>query len=614
MATATYIQQAYLAYFGRPVDANGAVAYANVSNAQLQASFSASAESQALYGPTFDRAQVNAIYTLLFGRPAEQAGADYWLNQVVIGAVTPAGAAVAILNGALGGDITVINNKLAASAAFSTGLDTTAERTGYSGAAAAALASAFLKGVTTAPPSSAEVTAAVAKMVAGSDGISGGAGVDTITYNLAADGTKYINLGGGQDVINLSANGATEIRLTLTDGNVGNGNGTGSANTVKLQAQNSAGALTGNIGYADDEGTTFVAGGNTRFFVRDGLDISPDAKFNVVALGASAADNFDFSASKDNVYVNAGQGNDTVMGGSGKNYLSGGAGNDTLTNGNGGGNIIGGQGADVLTGGASEDFFVYSTGDVGMNESINGGAGTDMIGVLTSTDFTNLSTATILTAGSIERVVIVGGQTATFTGSQLTGQAIAVNAFTFPLTTPAPATLSVNVLGTTAVSLAMLKFTAFGDGPEAFDSGANRITIQGDAADNTITGTSMADTITGGAGADRITLGSGRDTLVFNSLSGADIIADYVVADDSIQLSAAVFTTLGSVGALAATSFESGAGLKAAATAAGRVVYDTSTGNLYYDADGSGSAVAAVLVGTFTNAPTLVAGEFSIIA
>jgi Ca2+-binding RTX toxin-like protein len=189
-----------------------------------------------------------------------------------------------------------------------------------------------------------------------------------------------------------------------------------------------------------------------------------------------------------------------------------------------------------------------------------------------------------------------------------------VNAFRFPVTMLGSSTLNVNVLGTTAVSLAALKFAAFGAGLEAFDSGANRVNILGDAADNTITGTSMADTITGGAGADRITLGSGRDTLVFNSLSGADIIADYVVADDSIQLSAAVFTTLGSVGALAATSFESGAGLKAAATAAGRVVYDTSTGNLYYDADGSGSAVAAVLVGTFTNAPTLVAGEFSIIA
>jgi serralysin len=180
-----------------------------------------------------------------------------------------------------------------------------------------------------------------------------------------------------------------------------------------------------------------------------------------------------------------------------------------------------------------------------------------------------------------------------------------VNAFRFPVTMLGSSTLNVNVLGTTAVSLAALKFAAFGAGLEAFDSGANRVNILGDAADNTITG---------GAGADRITLGSGRDTLVFNSLSGADIIADYVVADDSIQLSAAVFTTLGSVGALAATSFESGAGLKAAATAAGRVVYDTSTGNLYYDADGSGSAVAAVLVGTFTNAPTLVAGEFSIIA
>lgn len=142
-------------------------------------------------------------------------------------------------------------------------------------------------------------------------------------------------------------------------------------------------------------------------------------------------------------------------------------------------------------------------------------------------------------------------------------------------------------------------------------TGAN--TIVGTSLVDTITGGGGADTVTGGAGADSITLGAGADTLVFNSLSGVDVVSDYVVANDGIQFSRAVFTGLGAVGALAASEFESGAGLVAAATVAGRVVYDTTAGNLYYDADGSG-VVVPVLIGTFTGAPVLVVGEFAIVA
>jgi hypothetical protein len=41
MATTAFLQKAYLAYFGRPVDATGAVAFANSTEAQVIAAFSA---------------------------------------------------------------------------------------------------------------------------------------------------------------------------------------------------------------------------------------------------------------------------------------------------------------------------------------------------------------------------------------------------------------------------------------------------------------------------------------------------------------------------------------------------------------------------------------------
>ena len=117
--------------------------------------------SKALYGDQFNAAQVNQYYMNLFGRPAEPAGIQYWLGQVALGIVTPAGAAIAILNGARNNDIVVVQNKLVAAASFTTGLDTTDEIVGYTGDTAAASARAFLATVTNTPATQAQIDAAI---------------------------------------------------------------------------------------------------------------------------------------------------------------------------------------------------------------------------------------------------------------------------------------------------------------------------------------------------------------------------------------------------------------------------------------------------------------------
>ena len=67
-------------------------------------------------------------------------------------------------------------------------------------------------------------------------------------------------------------------------------------------------------------------------------------------------------------------------------------------------------------------------------------------------------------------------------------------------------------------------------------------------------------------------------------------------AATNLQLAASVFGGLGpSNQALGASLFASGAGMVAAADAATRIVLDTSTGNLYYDADGAGGSGGAVV-------------------
>jgi Ca2+-binding RTX toxin-like protein len=69
--------------------------------------------------------------------------------------------------------------------------------------------------------------------------------------------------------------------------------------------------------------------------------------------------------------------------------------------------------------------------------------------------------------------------------------------------------------------------------------------------------------------------------------SNVDRIQDFVVADDTIQLQDSVYTRAGPVGTLSAEAFHIGA---RAQEADDRIIYDTTSGALYYDRDGSGSA------------------------
>ncbi len=187
----SFLEQAYLAYFGRPIDPNGVAWYTqpSMTEAQVEQEFSSSAESQALYGQGFTITQLNLIYNILFGRDGDVPGMTWWANQVAQGLVTPAGAAIAILKGAQGTDLIAVENKLAASNDFTAGLDTTEEIVGYSGDDANAVARDFLAAITATPATPAEVDAAIAASVAA------GSGTGATTDSTLTDGVD--NLFGG---------------------------------------------------------------------------------------------------------------------------------------------------------------------------------------------------------------------------------------------------------------------------------------------------------------------------------------------------------------------------------------------------------------------------------
>ena len=128
--------------------------------------------------------------------------------------------------------------------------------------------------------------------------------------------------------------------------------------------------------------------------------------------------------------------------------------------------------------------------------------------------------------------------------------------------------------------------------------------IVGNAAANVINGGSGNDTLTGGAGADDF-----RFSTTLSASGNVDRISDFSVVADRISLDDAIFSAAGSLGALNAAAFRSGA---AAADASDRIVYNPATGQVYYDADGNGAG-AAVLFATVGTGLALTAADFFIV-
>lgn len=148
--------------------------------------------------------------------------------------------------------------------------------------------------------------------------------------------------------------------------------------------------------------------------------------------------------------------------------------------------------------------------------------------------------------------------------------------------------------------------------------GADNITLRegnergiGGAGNDVIDGRAGDDRLYGGAGNDILTGGLGRDVFVFDTelgMASVDRVTDFSLSEDKIELSKAVFKGLAD--SVKPDQFLAGLGLKDAKTAEHRLVYDTQSGALYYDADGAGTDFAAIQIAIFEGAPILTSGMF----
>jgi len=132
--------------------------------------------------------------------------------------------------------------------------------------------------------------------------------------------------------------------------------------------------------------------------------------------------------------------------------------------------------------------------------------------------------------------------------------------------------------------------------------------LTGGFGNDSLNGGNGDDLLIGGDGNDVLTGGNGNDLFVFNTtpngLTNKDWINDFVSGTDKIQFSKAIFMGLGSqAGNLSAGQLWSG-NVRVAHDADDRIIYNTSTGALYYDEDGVGG-IDAVQVAIIAGHPAL---------
>lgn len=143
--------------------------------------------------------------------------------------------------------------------------------------------------------------------------------------------------------------------------------------------------------------------------------------------------------------------------------------------------------------------------------------------------------------------------------------------------------------------------------------------VLGNSSANTLTGTNGDDVIIGLGGKDTLTGGAGADQFVFSTAatqsSAVATITDFSHAQgDKIDLDHTIFAALTQVGVgstLAAADFYASSN-GAAHLATDHVLYNTTTGALYYDVDGTGRT-APVQIAVVAQHPTLTAGDFLVV-
>lgn len=308
------------------------------------------------------------------------------------------------------------------------------------------------------------------------------------------------------------------------------------------------------------------------------------------------------------------------------NYLYGNAGNDSLYGGDRQDMLVGGNGDDFIDGGAGSDNISYHTASasVTVNLSITDAQNTLGGGIDTLLNVENIigsSYSDHLTGNAANnRFQSMGGNDVIDGGD---------GAFDLIEFTNVTAAVNVNMTGWSIQSTNMQRIgtltlsniegvsgSIYNDtltgtsGADYLNGYAGSDVVDGGAGDDYLAGGSSADTLTGGEGKDTFILGSDRGLGIQN---GVDTITDFNVTDDSFRLISADFTAfIGVTGAVASNNFVAGADKTTASDADDYIIYNSTNGNVFYDADGSGSSYSSVLIADVTDGLALTHSHFKV--
>ena len=134
---------------------------------------------------------------------------------------------------------------------------------------------------------------------------------------------------------------------------------------------------------------------------------------------------------------------------------------------------------------------------------------------------------------------------------------------------------------------------------QTLSGGAGDDGLIGGGGNDTISGGAGNDVLVGGGGADTLSGGSGNDTFIFDTAPNAVVtILDFSAnSADMIELSSSIFSGIGTSGTLNAADYASldGTGASALVGSDVNIIYDSNTGNLYFDSDGGSSLNRALI-------------------
>nr|WP_301287270.1 calcium-binding protein [Sphingobium sp. OAS761] len=276
------------------------------------------------------------------------------------------------------------------------------------------------------------------------------------------------------------------------------------------------------------------------------------------------------------------------------NRLIGGAGDDILTDDAGNDWLDGGAGADIMSGGRNNDTYIIDNVGDRVIEIASGG-----------------NDDAIMTAFSS---FTLGDYIENLTGTSATGQTLTGNSLHNRIAANFGADILRGEEGNDFLTGGPGADQLFGDsGNDRLEGNADADMLYGGLGDDELKGGDGADLLDGGLGKDKMTGGAGADIFRFSSAIGSgniDAIADFSQADDSIALSASIFTQVGAIGALDPAAFHAGS---VALDAQDRILFNQVESRLYYDADGNGT-IAPILFATFDYPVVLSADNFQVVA